>query len=85
MLRKLLFGSILIGLTVSSFSQTVTLGSAIMQDYLRREQLKGNFDSTFSFNYRPITFSKNGIDSTFLPPRGSLVFTKISTQINHQK
>ena len=68
MLRKLLFGSILIGLTVSSFSQTVTLGSAIIQDYLRREQLKGNFDSTFSFNYRPITFSKNGIDSTFLPP-----------------
>ncbi len=47
--------------------QTIPLGSAILQDYLRREQLKGNFDKTFSFNYRPIVFSENGLDSAGLP------------------
>jgi hypothetical protein len=47
-------------------SQTIPLGSPIIQDYLRRQQLLGNFDSTFSFNYRPIVVGRNGvkIDST---------------------
>lgn len=47
-------------------AQTLPLGSPIVENYLRRQQLLGKFDSTFSFNYRPITLSKNGIrvDST---------------------
>lgn len=42
------------------------LGSSSVENYLRRQQLLGQFDSTFSFNYRPIVLTKNGlkIDST---------------------
>ncbi|OEK03863.1 hypothetical protein BFP97_13510 [Roseivirga sp. 4D4] len=70
-------GFILYAVTATSFAQTVTLGSAIVQDYLRREQLKGSFDSTFSFNYRPIVFSKNGIDETNLPQELSGIYKPI--------
>ena len=49
-------------------SQTITLGSPNVESYLRRQQLLGKFDSSFSFNYRPITLTINGLDidsSTF--------------------
>jgi hypothetical protein len=57
---------ILLCIPVLAQSQTIPLGSPIIQDYLRRQQLLGNFDSTFSFNYRPIVVGRNGvkIDST---------------------
>lgn len=42
-------------------SQTVPLGAPNVENYLRRQQLLGKFDSTFTFNYRPINFSKNGL------------------------
>ncbi|KYG82590.1 capsule assembly Wzi family protein [Roseivirga echinicomitans] len=43
------------------FAQTIPLGSAVVQDYLRRQQLLGNLDSSFSFNYRPVVFGGNGL------------------------
>lgn len=36
------------------FSQTVPSGFPVLEEYLRREQLKGNFGKDFSFNLRPI-------------------------------
>jgi hypothetical protein len=50
----LLFSHPLIG-------QTIPLGSPIIQDYLRRQQLLGKVDSSFSFNYRPLVIGKNGL------------------------
>ena len=41
--------------------QSITLGSPVVENYLRRQQLLGRFDSTLSFNYRPLVFSKNGL------------------------
>lgn len=51
-------------------AQTIPLGSPNIENYLRRQQLLGKFDSSFSFNYRPITISKNGVqlDSTVFSP-----------------
>tara|TARA_R110001592_G_scaffold296187_1_gene566545 strand:- start:10801 stop:12477 length:1677 start_codon:yes stop_codon:yes gene_type:complete len=43
-------------IAISTFSQTLSLGSPLLEDYLRRQQLLGKFDSTFSFNFRPINF-----------------------------
>lgn len=42
-------------------AQTIPLGTPVIQDYLRRQQLLGKFDSAFSFNFRPINISKNGL------------------------
>lgn len=39
---------------VPVFSQTVPAGFPVLEEYLRREQLKGNFGKDFSFNSRPI-------------------------------
>lgn len=35
-------------------SQTIPAGFPVLEEYLRREQLKGNFEKDFSFNSRPI-------------------------------
>ena len=43
-------------------SQTIPLGTPIIENYLRRQQLLGNFDPNFSFNYRPIVLGPNGLD-----------------------
>lgn len=40
------------------FSQTIPLNFPILNDYLRREQVLGNIDPEFSFNYRPILIEK---------------------------
>ena len=50
---------------ISSFAstaQTVPVGSPVIENYLRRQQLLGKLDSSFSFNYRPITVGKNGLN-----------------------
>lgn len=44
-----------------SHAQSLTLGSPVVENYLRRQQLLGKFDSTFSFNYRPLIIGKNGL------------------------
>ena len=47
-------------------AQTITLGSPLLEDYLRRQQLLGKVDSTLSFTLRPLNIGKGGlnIDST---------------------
>jgi len=52
---------LLILFNVQVFSQSIPLGTPIVEDYLRRQQILGKFDSSLSFNYRPINLSKNGI------------------------
>ncbi len=46
--------------------QTIPLGSPLIEDYLRRQQLLGKFDTTFSFNFRPINFGPDrmSVDSS---------------------
>lgn len=61
MLKKIYFLVFLAIAPLLSNAQTIPLGSPIIQDYFRRQQLLGKFDSTFSFNYRPIVLGKNGI------------------------
>lgn len=61
-MRISLFSVLIICLSLNCISQTVPLGSPNVENYLRRQQLLGNFDSTFSFNYRPITLTKNGLE-----------------------
>ncbi len=55
---------ILIALVFFSFRvscQTVPVGSPLVENYLRRQQLLGKFDSLVSFNYRPIVLTNNGV------------------------
>lgn len=40
--------------TITVSSQTVPAGFPVLEEFLRREQLKGNFGKDFSFNLRPI-------------------------------
>lgn len=47
--------------SLSLMGQSVPVGTTMIEDYLRRQQLLGNFDSTYSFNYRPIIFGENGL------------------------
>lgn len=58
---------ILVLISLSSIqAQSIPLGTPIIESYLRRQQLLGKFDTSFSFNYRPTTLSENGlrVDST---------------------
>ncbi len=54
--------------SVNLIGQTIPLGSPLIEDYLRRQQLLGKFDTTFSFNYRPINFGHDrmSVDSAVL-------------------
>ncbi|NVK42272.1 MAG: hypothetical protein HWE39_13605 [Oceanospirillaceae bacterium] len=65
-MRVALLTIVLLFTLVITKAQTIPLGSPNIENYLRRQQLLGKFDSSFSFNYRPITLSKNGVqlDST---------------------
>lgn len=97
MIKHILSLSFLVLFSFLTQSQTIPVGNSIIEAYLRRQQLLGKFDSTFSFSYRPITFGKNGIqpiekDSlissyfgeklTFLKGRGYLRL--LSPEINFQ-
>jgi hypothetical protein len=42
-------------------AQTIPLGSPILESFIRRQQLLGEFDSSFSFNYRPLVIGENGV------------------------
>lgn len=42
----------------SCFSQIIPLNFPILNDYLRREQILGNLNEDYSFNYRPIMIEK---------------------------
>jgi len=63
-------------------AQTIPLGTPVIQDYLRRQQLLGKFDSAFSFNYRPITISKNGLNADSLVFNANQYFKTITSFAN---
>lgn len=54
---------LLVSIASHGISQTLPVGSAIVENYIRRQQLLGEFDSTFSFNFRPIVLTKNGLQT----------------------
>jgi len=46
-------------LNYTGFSQNIPLGFPVLNEYLRREQVIGNLNSDFSFNYRPVLVKKS--------------------------
>tara|TARA_A100000171_G_scaffold45430_1_gene49141 strand:- start:11767 stop:13446 length:1680 start_codon:yes stop_codon:yes gene_type:complete len=62
--------------------QSIPLGTPIIQDYLRRQQLLGNLDSSFSFNYRPLVSGKNGLTIDSLVFDSNQYFQTISSFSN---
>jgi len=67
---RYLFFLILVLFCLKSAGQTIPVGTPVIQDFLRNQQLLGRIDSAFSFNYRPINLGVNGInvDSTVFNP-----------------
>ncbi len=45
------------------FAQTINSGSRVSEDFIRREQLKGDFSSNYSFQIRPIYLQKKDSSS----------------------
>ncbi len=43
-------------------AQTITQGTPVIENYLRRQQLLGKIDSTLSFGLRPLNLGKEGIE-----------------------
>ncbi len=61
----------------ASLAQSIPLGSFGLEDYYRREQLKGNTDSTLSFTVRPLTaHSLKKTGNVFTPDSGTVFFNK---------
>lgn len=58
MKSKLLFFLIYAAAISTTFCQTIPLGFPVLNEYLRREQVLGNINSSFSFNYRPVMVEK---------------------------
>lgn len=52
--KKLFSYSLLFFLGQSAFSQNLPLNFKVLNEYLRREQVKGSLNNDFSFNVRPI-------------------------------
>ncbi len=48
-------GILLIGLPGNSLAQTLPVGTPLLEDYYRRQQLLGKLDSTISFSIRPLS------------------------------
>lgn len=68
MKSKLLFFLIYATVISPTFCQTIPLDFPILNEYLRREQVLGNLNSSFSFNYRPMMVEKAfpELDTTFV-------------------
>ncbi|GAA4785419.1 hypothetical protein GCM10023231_11640 [Olivibacter ginsenosidimutans] len=49
------------------YAQTLPVGSPLLDDYYRRQQLMGKLDSTISFSIRPLTQQAIGIENIFWP------------------
>lgn len=82
MKQKLLFVYTLLLLVNHLHGQTIPLGTPVIQDYLRRQQLLGNLDSSFSFNYRPLVTGKNGLTIDSLVFDSNQYFQTISSFAN---
>lgn len=63
-------------------SQTVPLGTTMIEDHLRRQQLFGKFDSAYSFNYRPIVLGKNGLEIDSAALNTSTYFKTVAKPFN---
>jgi len=48
------FTFILFGLSSNSFAQNIQVGVPVIEESIRRGQLLGEIDSTYSFNARPL-------------------------------
>lgn len=65
---------------LNSISQTIPVGSGVVEEYLRREQLLGNFDSTLSYTFRPLN-----IDELKRSKNDSLFFHNYFKEIWHKE
>ena len=92
---KLIIFALLFNGTLA-MAQSIPLGTPVIQDYLRRQQLLGKLDSSFSFNYRPVQLGKNGVkldssifdknryfgfDKSFLKGKGSIILLPIEVKM----
>lgn len=57
-------------MTLQLQAQNMSLGTPVLEDYLRRQQLLGKIDSSISFGLRPLNFGKEGLqlDSSVFRP-----------------
>ena len=53
---------IILFFSIACYSQSISLNEDFLIDNLRIDQLNGNFDSTISFNLRPIYIGENGLN-----------------------
>ncbi|GAB5524376.1 MAG: hypothetical protein Roseis2KO_22480 [Roseivirga sp.] len=60
------------------------MGSPVLEDYLRRQQLLGNVDPALSFGVRPLTFGKDGLDPDTSVFQLSRYFPEKATFFNGQ-
>ena len=54
------------------FSQTLPVGTPVLEDYYRRLQITGKFDSTASFTTRPLFSEAIGKNKNIFDPEGTL-------------
>lgn len=52
---------------LSSIAQTLPVGTPLLEDYYRREQLLGRLDSSLSFSIRPLTYQALQRENIFNP------------------
>ena len=60
-MKKYIFIPLIIIFGFQSVAQNIAVGEGIIEDYLRRQQLLGKLDSSYSFSFRPFTMTKNGL------------------------
>ena len=86
--RPSFFASLLLFSAIASFSQTLPLGTPVLEEDLRRAQLEGKADSNVSFMLRPLTTGKTlSFDSLYATTaslgfkNASLLFVKGRTTV----
>jgi len=52
---------------LGSIAQTLPVGTPLLEDYYRREQLLGRLDSSLSFSVRPLTYQALNTENIFSP------------------
>ncbi|NRF39165.1 capsule assembly Wzi family protein [Pedobacter foliorum] len=79
-LKFTLFASLTL-VTTAIYAQTIPVGAKGLEDYYRREQLKGNLDSSVSFTVRPIvpnlSFKK---ENGFYPDSAEVRYNLLETE-----
>ncbi|HEY9116865.1 MAG TPA: capsule assembly Wzi family protein, partial [Roseivirga sp.] len=62
-MKKVISIFLFLALGCPSLAQNITVGEGVIEDYLRRQQLLGKLDSSYSFSFRPLTLTKNGLQT----------------------